>query len=145
MANLTGDLRVIQRDPYTGKITFGMSTIPTQVTGIDKLVQTFVFALMNDPGRDVLDPTQGAGLMSMLGQYNLDPYDKTPIIDEIYRRMDKASDDIKRSQDGLTNEDPNAMLNTFRLINVEDTSDIDGVNIKVRLISMAGTTVDISV
>lgn len=138
------DLRVIFRDSATGKLTWGISKQPQKITGIDKLVQTFSIALLNDAGRDALDPNKGGGLLSLIGQYNYDETSLSVVMDEIYRRLEKAASEVRQDQAGLLNEDKNAMLNTYKV--VDFTSDeLGNVALKLRVVSMAGTTADITV
>jgi hypothetical protein len=138
------DLRVIQRDPTTGKISWSMTKHPQTISGIDKLVQTFALAILNDAGRDALDPNKGGGLLSLIGQYNYDETSLSVIMDDIYRMLEKAASEVRRDQAGLLNEDPNAMLNVYRVVDFS-SDDAGNVALKLRVVSMAGTTADITV
>jgi hypothetical protein len=138
------DIRVIQRDSKTGKITFSMTSRPQKISGLDKLVQTFVLALFNSPGRDALTPNNGGGLEDLIGQFNYNQDSLSSVMDEVYQRLDKTASEVKQAQTGLLNEDPNAMLNTYRVTDFQE-KELGGVGLKLRLVSMAGSSIDITV
>jgi hypothetical protein len=138
------DIRVIQRDPKTGKLSFGVTARPQTVSGLDKLVQVFALALYNSPGRDVLEPNKGGGLEDLIGQYNYSKSELSVLMDEVYRILDKVASEVKQAQQGLINEDPNAMLNTYRITDLKE-EEMGRVSLNIRLVSMAGKSVDITV
>jgi hypothetical protein len=138
------DIRVIQRDPSTGKLSFSMTARPQTISGLDKLVQVFALALYNSPGRDVLDPNNGGGLEDLIGQHNYSRDELSVLMDEVYRILDKVATEVKKSQEGLINEDLNAMLNTYRITDFKE-EELGRISLKIRLVSMAGKAVDITV
>lgn len=50
------------------KITFGFGDQPRGVQGIERLIQKFLKALLQTPGRDVWSPNLGGGLLNLIGK-----------------------------------------------------------------------------
>lgn len=121
-----------------------MTARPQTISGLDKLVQVFALALYNSPGRDVLDPNNGGGLEDLIGQHNYSRDELSVLMDEVYRILDKVATEVKKSQEGLINEDLNAMLNTYRITDFKE-EELGRISLKIRLVSMAGKAVDITV
>jgi hypothetical protein len=138
------DLRVIQRDEKTGKLTWSITKTPKSITGIDKLVQTFALNLLNDPGRDSLDPYKGGGLLSMIGQYNYDDSSTSAVMDEIYRRLEKTATEVRLDQANLLNEDESALLSAYKILDFGGDPQ-GGIYLKIRLISKSGVTKDLTI
>lgn len=64
------DYQVITFDPTTGVASLGIPTVPKKIRGIDKLVQIVVLEFLKNPGKGVLQPTEGSGLRAAIGQFN---------------------------------------------------------------------------
>ena len=79
------DFPLITFDSETGFATVGMPAVPRGVTGINKLVQIVVVAILKNGGQDVFDPNDGSGLRGMIGQYNY--HNPSEVKTEVLRRI----------------------------------------------------------
>lgn len=139
------DFKVYTRDPSTGAVTLVPPSIPTRISGRDKLVQTVILALLNNPGRNVLYPERGSGLPGLIGQSNLNPSDPTEIIASVSERIERVKDEIIDSQSTLENETPSERLQELLLVNVESGTQIDEVVVILRVVSEAGDEIDLTI
>lgn len=136
------DIQVIDVDTITRKVSLVLK--PKKLTGISKLIQIVVLSLLNDPGRDVLDPDKGAGFPGMIGQTNIDPSDSTELYAEIQQRVTKAETEIINDQIGL-DDPPEEKLRELKIMGIEEGDDINEFFVRLRLINEAGRTADILV
>jgi hypothetical protein len=132
------DYKVIKIDPITRIVTLEPSIPPVKITGLEKLVQLTYLAIMNSPGRNVLNPEDGGGLVDMIGQYNLDSVDISEVLSEVTQRIEKIKEEILEYQTNLEVEDPSERLQEFTALTVEQGTNIDTIVVKFRLISEAG-------
>lgn len=138
------DFRVIRIDEITRRVTIAPPSPPRKVSGIDKLIQIVVLALLNDPGRNVFNPDQGSGLPSLIGT-NINPADPTEAIAEVTERIEKIKDEILENQNTLENEELTERLADLQVISVDTGVQIDEVIVQLRLISEAGDTTTITI
>lgn len=131
------DFAVIQVDQVTRKVTINPGMVPKKISGIDKLIQIVVLAILNDPGRDVMNPETGSGLPGLIGS-NISSSDPTEIIADVTERLEKIKEEILASQSNLLNETPSERLRDLRVLNVTQGTQIDEIIVKLRLISEAG-------
>lgn len=131
------DFAVIQVDPTTRKVTINPGMVPKKLSGIDKLIQIVVLAILNDPGRDVMNPETGSGLPGLIGS-NISSSDPTEIIADITERLEKIKEEILAFQSNLINETPSERLRDLRVLNISQGTQIDEIIVKLRLISEAG-------
>ena len=135
------DLQVMQVDPITGKVSFGLA--PRALTGAEKLTQIVVLSLMTVPGRDVLDPSKGGGLPDLLG-YSVGDDSVEELKGEIVRKVNKTAAEITLSQVGKDLSD-SERLREIRVLSVARGEAIDEIIVRLRIINESGRTVDISV
>ena len=133
------DVAVMQVDPVTGRISFGMSPVPLK--GATKLVQIVVLSLLNVPGKDILDPLSGGGLPELVGT-NIDATDTTEILAEVARRVKKSQSEIIASQVGLNIPDEER-LKEIQIVSITPGETIDEVLITFRVINEAGRVTDL--
>ena len=131
------DFQIIHIDPISRRVTVKPQINPKKISGINKLIQIVVLALLTDPGRDVVDPDGGSGLPSLIGR-NISSSDPTEIIAEVSERIEKIKEEILSAQSGLENEDPSERLSDLQILNVETGTQIDELLVKLRLVSEAG-------
>jgi phage baseplate assembly protein W len=134
------DLQIYNVDPETNKVTFVVK--PRKVSGISKLIQIVLLSLLNNPGKDVLDPDKGGGLEELVG-FNINPKDSTVIFAEVSRRIKKSEREILEDQIG-SSDTPTEKLRELQLVDITE-GNIDQINVRVRIINQAGQTSDVTV
>lgn len=135
------DIQVIDVDPTTRLVTYGIK--PKLVKGVSKLVQIVVISLLNIPGRDVLDPSLGGGLPSLLGS-NIDPNDSTEIFGDVVRRIKKTESEVISAQIGI-NDAPDEKLAELQLVGIKRGDSMDAIYVTIRVINQAGQATEITV
>lgn len=135
------DLQVIDVDQVTRKVYLVVS--PKTVVGIYKLIQIVVLALLNTPGKDVLDPQKGGGFLSLIGS-NIDPNDASSVYADIAYRVSKVEDEIISNQIGLAGLKAEK-LQELRLLDIVKGVTDDEYLVKIRIISQEGRSSDITV
>lgn len=131
------DYRVYTRNSTTGRVTLEVPMPPQKVSGLDKLIQIVLLALLNDPGRSAFYPKEGSGLPSLIGS-NVSSEDSTEVIAEASEKVDKIEAEILESQSELENEDPSERLREIIILNAESGVNIDEILVKLKVISEAG-------
>ena len=139
------DYKVISIDPVTREVTIKPPATPTKVSGLEKLVQVVVLALINRPGRSAMYPTSGAGMHDFIGQYNMAVNDPSETLGAVMERVEKIKEEILEYQNSLTNEDPSERLKDFTALSVEQGTQIDQVVVKFRLVSEAGDVANFAI
>ena len=133
------DIQVIGVDPTTGKVSWGLNS--KSISGLSELAQIVILSLLNVPGRDVLDPEKGGGLPEMIGT-NTDPENLNEITAEVARRVRKTQKEIVAQQIGL-NLPAEAKLRDVQILSVAYGPTTDQIDIRLRVINMAGRQTDI--
>lgn len=131
------DFKIIRIDSRTRRVTINPSMPPRKVTGLEKLIQVVVLALLNDVGRNVFDPDQGSGLPSLIGS-NINPNDPTEALADVTERIEKIREEIIENQNNLENEDSTERLADLQILSVDTGVNIDEIIVKLRLVSEAG-------
>lgn len=139
---MSQEYQVIKIDERTRKVTVDPPFPPKEITGIDKLIQVVVLAILNDPGRSVFDPERGSGIPSMIGT-NFDPNDPQDSISRVSERIDKIKDEIITDQHVLTNEDLSELLADLEITNVDTGLNIDSLEVELSLISQSGASANV--
>jgi len=132
------DIQVIKVDPYTRRVSFELTHNP--LTGVMKLVQIVVLSLLNDPGKDILDPEKGGGFPSMIGM-NIDTEDTTELFGEIAQRVKKTQTEIINDQVGL-DISAEEKLRDLAIMEIVP-GEIDEIFVKLRVINEAGKVTDL--
>lgn len=135
------DIAVIKVDPTTGLVSFKLQS--KKLTGIDKLVQCVVLALLETPGQDVLDPDRGGGMGTLVGT-NFDLSDPSEILGEVAHRVRKVEKEIIESQMGL-DEDPTEKLLEVQIMKLMQGENLDEVFVRLRIINEVGQISDLAV
>ena len=135
------DIQVIDVDPVTRKVFFTLKA--KKVTGICKLIQIVILCLMNTPGRDILDPSKGAGLRTLVGS-NIDPNDSTELYGDIAQKINKAEAEIIASQVGI-NDPSSEKLAELQILDINSGVKADEIFIRLRIINQEGRASDVVV
>jgi len=132
------EYKIINIDPITRVVTLIPPIYPEKISGLEKLVQIVVMALLNSPGRSAMYPEQGAGLKDFIGQYNISITDPSEMLGEIAEKIEKIKEEILDNQNSLENDAPSERLADFIALSVDQGANIDQVVVKFRVISEAG-------
>lgn len=133
------DISLLQVDPDTREVSFKLSH--KSIKGMSKLLQIVVLSLLNTPGKDVLDPGDGAGIPEMIGM-NYDPSDLGDILAELTRRVRKSETEILASQVGLILA-PEETLRSVSIMSVSPGAALDEVAVRIRIINELGQQSDV--
>ena len=133
------DIALLQVDPNTNQISLKLGH--QTVKGMSKLVQIVVLSLLNTPGKDILDPEMGAGILEMMGM-NYNPSDLGDILAELTRRVRKTETEILANQIGieLVSEEK---LKTLSIISLGPGGSIDEVAARIRVVNELGQQSDV--
>lgn len=129
------ELKLYQRDERTGKITFGMGPVAKFVEGIDRLIQIVIFAIIENPGRDVMNPTDGSGIRALIGLTNIS--DEQELVADLTLGITKIQQEIVDKQ-STTNDDPSEKLQTIQIIHVAADADTASASLTLRVVNQAG-------
>jgi|SRR5690606_9098607 len=110
------DLKVLIRDPATGRLRLGMPRPPQTCSGIDLLVQTVALTLMNNGGRSVISPGRAGGMRALLGS-NINPEDPSELFADVSLIISRVEQLIKEEQ-VRTRRPPSERLQSLRLIDI---------------------------
>ena len=120
---MAGDLQVLTADA-SGALSLGMPTPPRRVSGIDKLVQLVVLALLNVGGRSIFSPGKAGGLRALLGS-NIDYDDPSELFADVRLVVSRLEQVIKEDQ-VLTTRPPSERLAAIQVVDiVPDVSNLE--------------------
>lgn len=139
MGALSGDIQIVSVDPTTGQITIGI--VPRIVTGYQKLIQIVVLSLLNSPGKDILNPGDGGGLLAIIGT-NIDSVDGTQVLAQLNQAVKKTESEIIGYQTGLS-APLEELLKELQVISLAQGLDEDEVLLTIRIINQAGRVTDV--
>ncbi len=124
------DLKVVQRDHKTNKIFFSLGNKIEFVDGIDELVQLFIINLYNTPGRDLLFPDEGGGILNLLGM-NIDINDKISLTSTLKQIVEKTKNEIIQKQSNIDN--PQTKLKSVRICSLKNGDAPDEIEIAFQI------------
>ena len=133
------DISLLKIDEGTRMVTLQVGS--KAVTGLTKLTQIVVLSLLNNPGRDILDPDRGAGIRDMIGM-NFDPTDLSEILAELSQSIRKSEKEILADQVGL-NVISSEKLREIKIISVSPGSSLDEIAARIRIINELGQQSDV--
>lgn len=110
------DLKILIRDPATGRLSLGLSRPPQKVEGIDLLVQIVATLFLLNGGRSIATPGRAGGLRSLLGS-NIDPSDPAELFADVGLIVSRVEQTIKEEQ-VRTNRPPSERLQALQLIDI---------------------------
>lgn len=129
------DFPLIKFDPNTGIASVGIPDAPRSLRGVDKLIQIVCIAVLKNGGQDVFEPTAGAGLRAMIGQYNYS--DPSEIRVEVLRRISLIEQQIIQNQAGFTLPATEKLVKLTVLSVVSDSITGDTA-VRVQVVNEAG-------
>lgn len=135
------DIQIVQFDKITGLASLGLGETPKLLTGLSKLVQIVVLTFLKNPGRDVLDPAEGSGVRSDIGQYNFSTGDDIKLL-AIQRTKEVEKQVIDRQP---TQTDPSEKLKKLTILDVAADPLSGSAVLRVQIFNEAGDTADILV
>ncbi len=110
------NLKVLLRDPATGRLRLGLPRPPVLISGIDLLVQIVVLLFMNNGGRSIVSPGRAGGIRALLGS-NIDPNDPAELFADVRLIVSRVEQLIKEEQ-VRTRRPPSERLQALRLIDI---------------------------
>lgn len=110
------DLKLLSRDPETGRLHLGMPRPPQFVEGIDKLVQIVVLLFMENGGRSIVTPGRAGGLRALLGS-SIDLEDPSELLADVRLIVSRVEQQIKEEQ-GSTQRPPSERLRSLQLVDI---------------------------
>jgi hypothetical protein len=135
------DLQIIQFDKVTGLGSVSMGLVPRKISGLTKLVQIVALTFLKNPGRDVLDISEGSGLRGDVGQYNFSTSDEIKLL-AIQRAKDVEKQILDRQP---TSADPTEKLKKLQILDVAADAATSSAVLRVQVFNEAGDTADILV
>jgi len=129
----------MQVDEKTRKVSLSLSS--KSIKGMTKLVQSVVLSLLNNPGKDVLDPTRGGGIPEMIGM-NFDPSDLTEVLSEVTRRVKITENEVINDQIGQVTP-ADEKLKEVKIVRVGPGEALDEVLVRLRIINELGQQSDV--
>lgn len=133
------DIQLIDVDPITRRIVFVLKA--KTLSGISKLVQIVVISLLTSPGKDVLDPERGGGILDLLGS-NIDPNDSTELFAEVVQKIKKTEKEVIQSQIGL-NDPSDERLREVQIVDLSKGANADELFIRLRIINEASESIEV--
>jgi hypothetical protein len=128
------DLKILAFDS-TGSMFAGLQRPPVKIRGMNLLVQVVAMELMRNPGRNIADPTAGAGVRQMIGQ-NMDEDDESEFFADLRMRMTVAEGNIKARQ-AKTTRKSDERLARLTLVDIIPIPDQSQVSIVLEVVSEA--------
>jgi hypothetical protein len=127
------DIRMLVRDPNTGRLRLGMTRPPQKVEGIDFLVQLVALAFLNNGGRSIFQPGRVGGLRQFIG-LNFDPNDPSELFADIRLITSQIEQTIKEEQ-VLTGRPPSERLFMLQLIDIVPDEEQPEIEIVVAVVN----------
>lgn len=124
-----------------GGINLGFGKTPKRISGIQKVSQVFVKALMTSLGSDVVNNTRGTGFPGFTGTHNIQTTNDSEAVSILTAAVQKAEEQAKSTLNNIS-EGRTSQLESAQLINVEQKDDYTSVNI--RILTRAGETAPIA-
>ncbi len=124
------DLKVIQRDPITQKISFSFGKNFEFIDGIEELIQIFIINLYSIPGKNIFFPNEGGGVLELLGS-NVDLNDKTSLISAIKQMIEKTKNEIMERQENIENKE--LKLKNVTLYHIDNGFSSDEIEITIQI------------
>lgn len=124
------DLKMLTTDE-NGTLRVGLVRPPVKIRGMDVLVQIVGLELLRNPGRNVLNPSAGAGFRQLIGT-NIE--DEAEFFADLRLRVSQAETNIKASQEGTTRSQ-DERLARLNLVDMIPLNQGDGVELIIEIVS----------
>lgn len=119
----------------TSKLTFEFGETPRRISGLEKVVQTFVKCLLTPKGSDPIYPSFGTYFQDFFMYSNVGTYDPAEAKSAIAGCIDEAQEQAKYILNS-SKYSKEAQLDTVELISVTQGS--EDTYIRMRILSKAG-------
>lgn len=139
---MSKDIRVVIPNRYNYAISTS-TNLPRPAQGLDNLVQLVVKAIKTTPGRDLFAPERGMGLKGLLPPVPAQIEDQAARA-EVAKGLLKISEEIKSDQSD-PNLKPEEKLESLELLDVSFDVTQGLWDIRVQVISAAGTSADLGI
>jgi len=131
------DFPLITFDSSTGIASVGIPKAPRRLTGIDKLIQVVVLAVLKNGDQDVISPDLGSGLRSMIGQFNFS--NPSEIRVEVIQRVKNIEQQIIVGQSDF-NLPSSEKLSQLKVIDLVTDSSTGATAVRLKINNQAGQT-----
>ncbi|KKN70456.1 hypothetical protein LCGC14_0430340 [marine sediment metagenome] len=139
---MSQDVRVVVPNEFNFLRPTSTNT-PLAAKGMDKLIQIVTMSLLTSPGRDVFNPSGGAGLREILPR-GANQTTEVGVLSDVSIALIKVEDDIRSAQNE-EEEDPGARLASLALVSVQFDLPNSKWEVVVRLTSESGETEEPSI
>jgi hypothetical protein len=123
-------------------LSFGVTKPPKKVSGIDRLVQSWVMVFMTTPGSDIFTPNSGGGGIALIGR-TTDRAGKGVAAD-LALAIERTKQDILRSQASNQTIPPSEKLLSSSLDAVQFDKDSTVLSARINLQNMLGDAAEVS-
>lgn len=127
------DLKILTRDPATGRLRPGLPSPPESIDGIDLLVQNVALLFLNNGGRSIVFPDRVGGLREFIGS-SFDPEDVSEIFADVRLMTSHVEQRIKEEQVS-TSRPPSEKLLMLQLIDIIPDADQPEIEIIVAVVN----------
>ncbi len=119
------------------KVEFRFGTKTKKVDGILKLVQIFSKILLQSPGSDIFNPSDGGGLQDLVGLV-VSTHRSEPVLAAISKAVSVTAQQIRRSQTGLSGLSLSERLLSATVVDLSMQRNTDEARARVQIDSVAG-------
>lgn len=123
-------------------LTLGITTPPKTVSGLDRLIQSWVMLFMTTPGSDIFSTTSGGGGMSIIGR-STNKLGKG-ISADLSMAIERTKNEILRLQSQNQTIPPSEKLLSSSLDVVEFDKDSTVLSARVNIQNMLGDTAEVT-
>ena len=127
------DLKLLTRDPITGRLRPGLTSPPQEISGIDLLVQNVALLFLTNGGRSIVVPDRVGGLLRFIGA-NYDPEDASELFADLRLMTSQIEQRIKEEQIS-TARPPSERLVALQLIDIVPDDDQPEIEIIVGVVN----------
>lgn len=123
-------------------LSFGVTTPPKTVSGIDRLVQSWVIVFMTTPGSDIFTPNSGGGAVAIIGR----PTDRTGkgVAADLAIAIERTKQEILRLQAGSQIIPPSEKLLSSSLDSIQYDQASTVTSARVNIQNMIGNFAEVS-
>lgn len=123
-------------------LSFGVTSPPKKISGIDRLVQGWVMIFLTTPGSDIFNPTSGGGGASIIGR-STDRAGKGVAAD-LSLAIERTKQELLRLQSKNQKIPPSEKLLTSSLDVVQFGADTTVLSARVSIQNMLGDSAEVS-
>jgi hypothetical protein len=136
------DIQIFQIDPTTGLGTLELGNAPKELAGIQLLAQIVALSFLRDPGQDVIDPTEGAGVRQDIGNLSVTSEDEANLL--IMQRTKVVETEVlSRQTVGIG--DPSEKLLSLTVLDVASNLSEAQIMTRIKVTSETGQSTEILV